>query len=197
MAVLPTASISTRTFIIGAIAAAATLELLWGAWVLWGPKRGNPVQVNPATVTFALSPESGNSLVGQPFEVALMIHTNGRSVSAVDMLLEYDPRMLRAEPRGGTTSAVFATASALFDAYPNNQLDRAAGRISLSAIRSVGTSFNGSGIVGKVRFVPLTKGKAGVHFTYTPEGTTDSNAADVQSGKDVLGQVVGGVYEIQ
>lgn len=186
-----------RTLIIGIIAGVATIELLWGAWILWGPKEKQVTGVSPPTVTFALSPERGTFAVGEPFDVSLEVHTNGRAVSAIDMILVYDPRILRPDMKKLADAPVQATSSALFDAYPNNTVDRNGGRIELSAIRSVGRSFTGSGTVGKIRFIPLNKGKAEVKFSFEQGNTTDSNAADAESGKDIVGYTVGGVYEIK
>lgn len=139
------------------------------------------LSLSPATGDFSLSS-------GATIPVGIVVDSAGKSIDGVDVIMSFDPTRV-------TVVSPQVTPTGLFEESPLNQIDNTAGTIRFSAL-----TFNAkpaAGIVGTFAFKPKVAGEITFTFAFTPGATTDSNVADHQSAKDILGKVENGRYNFK
>jgi hypothetical protein len=152
------------------------------------------VLASPAmAATLSLSPASGLVNKGCAFGVSVQLNTGGVDVDGTDVILKYNPKQF-------TVSSVVN--GSIFNDYPGNSIDNAAGKVSIYALASQNTSFTGSGIVATVNFTPATDLAATsptISFDFdsaSPTKTTDSNVTQKGTTSDILSSVTNGTYTL-
>lgn len=144
-----------------------------------------PAQTSPApekqrvpSAVLALQTTNLQVEVGQEIPVDIVLDTDGALVDGVDVIISFDPVLLKAEPvKVGT----------LFNDYPQNAQED--GKITLSGI-SDSTGYSGKGILGTIVFKAVKQGSASVKIEYSPDATIESNVILSGAAKDILGNVL-------
>jgi hypothetical protein len=110
--------------------------------------------VQKATVSF--SPKAGSFTQGSLFEVPIMIDTHGKSVNAVELYVQFDPRKLTIVDPVGRQSAVGVWVEP--PTYSN----------SLGTLKLIGTIPGGittaAGLIAKITFKGIASGESRVTF---------------------------------
>lgn len=110
--------------------------------------------IQKATVSF--SPKAGSFTQGSPFEVPIMIDTHGKSVNAVELYIQFDPRKLTIVDPVGRQSVVGVWIEP--PTYSN----------SLGTLKLVGTIPGGittsAGLIAKITFKGIAPGESRVTF---------------------------------
>jgi len=139
------------------------------------------------SASFLLAPSGGTVVLGEVFEVLILLSTGEARVDGADAILRYNPKMLRvvALEKGG-----------LFEEQLQNRVDDVAGEIRLSDMTfDAGPKM---GTFGVVSFEALQRGATSVFFDFLPGATRDSNVALTSSGgEDLLKEVGNAQYVIK
>lgn len=143
------------------------------------------VAVKPSPTTVTLTASASTVKVGQKVTVSINISSQ-RKVAGADLIMTYDPKFLSVEPDPKGSPV---TAGTIFTDYPQNILNNAAGRITVSAITSSQSGVLGSGNFGSIVFTAKSVGQTKIAVDFTPGSTTDSNVIETKTGKDVLEKV--------
>ena len=137
-----------------------------------------------AGASLSFSPATESLMVGDSFEVNVVLDTGGVETDGVDIIITYDDLKLEAK------NAAFG------DLYDNkiNEDVSASGKIVLQAVSDVGSGFVGTGTVATLNFKAVAGGMAQVSFDMIGESTTDCNVNS--DGEDILASVSNGSYTI-
>lgn len=141
----------------------------------------------------SLSPASGTFNTGCSFGLDVNLDTQGASVDGTDAILIYD---------NSRFSATSINTGTIFSDYPGSSADDAAGKVYISGLASISSSFSGSGTLARVNFTVKTGAPAGatmVKFDFDPQNKTetrDSNVVSKTINSDLLSSVVNGNYTV-
>lgn len=138
---------------------------------------GGSNQKNIANITLTTSQPSYK--VNDIVPVLVKINAGGYSLSGVDLIINFDPKMLDIKVENITKGKVF-------DEYPLIAADAAKGQITISAINSLKKSFVGSGQFVQFNLQAKAPGKTTLTIDHKKDSTADSNLMDMSSSKDVL-----------
>jgi len=123
---------------------------------------------------------------GQEFQAHIMINTNDKEISGVDILMEYDEQAIQ------VIHAIDATES-VFPIWPMRTAEN--GKISMSALVVPGQTFSGQGKIATLWLKALKPGKTSISFVFEKDSTEDTNAAF--NGKDLLDKVINAKFNIK
>jgi hypothetical protein len=137
-----------------------------------------------AGASLSFSPASKSVMVGDSFEVDVVLDTGSVETDGVDILISYDEMKLEAKN---------ATLGNLYDNKINEDVSQP-GKIVLQAVSDVGSGFVGKGNLAKLSFKAIAGGPAQVSFEMMGESTTDCNVS--ANGEDILASVSNGTYTI-
>lgn len=140
-----------------------------------------PAAAQAASLKF--SPPSGNFVVGETFNVAVYLDTEGKSVNALDLTLNFPPDKMQVVSPGTGNSIVGVWVS---QPRFNNQ----EGTIRLQGGIPEGINVS-AGLVTTITFRARGVGSAALKF-----GASSRVLANDGSGTDVLGQTKNGVYDL-
>ena len=136
------------------------------------PQPETTIPTIPAS--FGLTPANKTLKTGETLSLSLSLASGDFAVDAVDLILTYDPQLLKAKE---------IVQGTIFDLYPIKQIDNKEGRIQLSAASGLKegkiTGFSGTEEFGNITFETL---KAST----SAQITIDSNSIAAASGKNVL-----------
>lgn len=136
----------------------------------------------PPSGILSLSSKSSQVKVGQKIAVVVSLRADGKSISGSDVILRFDPGLLRGET---------VEESKLFDIYPRKTIDNVKGKISITAFRSTDKSpLAGDREVATVTFTAAKEGTADISFDFVPFTTNHSTIAESDTSKNILGNVV-------
>ena len=140
------------------------------------------------TSNVSLSLESQNTelQVGDEVTANIMIDTDNKEISGVDIVITYDAQALELVGEIDSTDSVFSI-------WPMKLASQ--GSITFSALVMPGQSFTGLGKIASLKFKALKPGETEVYFVFEPDSTQDTNAAF--NGQDLLDKVINAVYNIQ
>ncbi len=123
--------------------------------------------------------------VGEIIPVGLILTTGGRTVSAVDALVNFDSNYLE-----GTNSSIIIPSEDSFQDYPQLLVDQQKGLIQVSAVSFLPErGLNG---IKKFAIINLRAKRAGsvqLTFDFKSGSTIDSNVLDVKTATDILDKV--------
>ena len=137
-----------------------------------------------AGASLSFSPASKSVMVGDSFDVDVVLDTGGVETDGVDVLISYDEMKLEAKN---------ASLGNLYDNQINEDVSQP-GKIVLQAVSDVGSGFVGTGNLAKISFKAIAGGPALVSFEMIGESTTDCNVT--ANGEDILASVSNGAYTI-
>lgn len=151
------------------------------------PSQSLTTKAAVANASLALSPATGDYTfaVGTSYPVGIVLDSAGKTIDGVDIVINFDPTKARVEGTSLSTTSIF-------EQYPQNEVDNARGIIKLSGLTFTPKPL--TGIITTFRFQPLVKGEVNFTFSFTPGATTDTNIADHDTAKDILGSVENGRY---
>lgn len=143
--------------------------------------------------TLSLDPATGTFNQGCTFSVNIMVDTEGKQTDGTDAILLYVPSVLNGQS---------ITNGTIYPDFPGNNIDNAAGKITISGLASVSTPFAGKGVLATVKFTVGSSAPAGaaqVKFDFDPNNkdeTRDSNVVERGTVVDTLNAVFDGNYVI-
>jgi len=154
---------------------------------------------SPATVmaaSLSLSPASGTFNRNCNFSLDVVIDTQGAQTDGTDAILFYD------SSRFSINTSLITPNTAVYPDFPGNNVDEAAGKITISGLASVATPFTGKGTLATLQFSVKDSAPTGatqITFDFDPNNkakTTDSNVVERNTVVDVLNSVVNGNYTV-
>lgn len=146
--------------------------------------------------TLSLSPASGTFNSGCPFTLSIILDTLGAKTDGTDAILIYD------SSRFAISTSSIAPNTSVYPDFPGNNVDEAAGKITISGLGSVNTPYSAKGTLASLNFTVKDAAPAGatqIKFEFDPadkQKTTDSNVVERDTIRDVLNEVVDGNYTI-
>ena len=152
----------------------------------------------PSNATLALLPSSGNYVIGNNFNVDIILNTSGQATAGTDALLTYNPLDLQVQDSDAVTAGTQIKPGTLYAIYPSNSVDATTGKIFFSGIITPGgTGYTGTGVLATITFKVLRVASSStVSFNFTLGATNDSNVAEKTSYSDILGSVTNGIYNL-
>lgn len=120
--------------------------------------------------------------VGETIPVAAVVDTGGKSISGVDLIIHFDPKVLEI-----TQGAI--TRGKIMDEYPMISVDTKNGLISISGIDNLKNSFKGIGQLALMNFRAKTVGKTDLVIDFKKGATTVSNITEDKTSKNILERV--------
>lgn len=151
------------------------------------PRVGSTAATQQYSAALLLSPTQETVILGETFEVSILLETGEAKIDGVDAVLRYNPGVLK---------VVKLEKGGLFEEYVYEKVDEVKGEIHLSGVTFDPRSKTGT--FGTILFEPLREGITTVFFDFTPGSTEDSNVALTgSSGTDILKKVGNARYVIQ
>ncbi|MBU1000744.1 cohesin domain-containing protein [Patescibacteria group bacterium] len=122
--------------------------------------------------------------INEVVPVAVNIDTGSQAVNGVDVIINYDPKILEATPGGLLKGRIF-------EEYPNMTVDAGKGLIAVSGINNSQDGFGGIGQFAAINFRAKIAGTTLLTIDFKGKGSTiDSNLVETGISKDILEQVV-------
>lgn len=153
----------------------------------------SPGLVFAQAATLSLSPASGTFNKSCNFSLNIVLNTGSAQTDGTDAILIYDSSRF---------SAKTITSGTIYPDYPGNNIDEQNGRITVSGLASVSSSFSGTGTLATINFQVLDNAPSGVSqikFDFDPADkakTTDSNVVERGTVADILNSVTNGNYTV-
>lgn len=151
---------------------------------------------SPATAfasTLGLEPATGTFNKGCSFSINVLLDTQGTQTDGTDAIIIYDPTRFTAQ------NIINGT---IYPDFPGNNIDSAAGKITISGLASVATAFSGKGTLATMNFTVKDMAPTGstqMTFEFDPNDkakTTDSNVVETNTIADTLNSVTNGNYTV-
>lgn len=118
---------------------------------------------------------------GDVFSIDVVLAPGDTYIDGIDARISYNPSILEV--------VKVDTASSVFSAFPSNSIDEKKGMVSFAALSAPNTSVDKNGNVASLLVKALTQGISPVAFVFTPNNSTDTNAAEHGTGRDALENV--------
>lgn len=145
------------------------------------PARQSPAQAGTVGKISLITPKASVKL-NEAIPVTVMVDTGGHTIDGVDLIVQYDPKILEV-----TTGNL--TKGQILDEYPLMSVDASKGLISVSGINRSGNGFSGSGQFAVINLRAKQKGKTSLTIDFKQGSTTDSNLVERNTSKNILEQV--------
>lgn len=120
--------------------------------------------------------------VDETIPVSVMIDTGGHTISGVDLIVRFDPKVLEVVPGGLIKGKIL-------DEYPLLTSDADLGLVSVAGTSSLDRGFSGTGQFASLNFRAKAPGRTSLTVDFKVSATTDSNLVDSTTSKDILGSV--------
>jgi hypothetical protein len=150
--------------------------------------------------TFSLSPTIGSHQVGEDFNIQVKIDAKGDQVQGAQIILHYDPQILKVQDSLTDVSGTQIKPEALFPNYINNYIDEQAGTITLAGYivpPEDPITISGEQLFATVTFNALKESSGtNVSFEYTRNDPNKTGIAEAVSNADILASVTNGNYII-
>lgn len=150
-------------------------------------------QVFAAGASLSISPGVGTFNKGCSFSVDIVVDTGGAQTDGTDAIIFYDTtRFSAVKVRDGT----------IYSDYPGSIIDPSAGKITISGLSSVTSTFSGAGTLASIDFMVLSnalEGATQITFDFDPNDkgkTTDSNIVERGTVADILSSVNNGAFTV-
>jgi hypothetical protein len=141
------------------------------------------------TAVLAVTPKESSTTVGQQVQVVVTLDTKGDATSGVDLVLNYDPKLLEVVDADPAVADVQVAKGPLFDFAPANLVNLSSGKIVFSGSQQpTSAGFTGTGNVATVNFRAKSAGNATVGFEFTPGSLRDTNVIKKSDGRDLLNE---------
>lgn len=151
---------------------------------------------NPAyafAATLSLSPSSGTFNKGCQVNIEIKLDTGGAQTDGTDAIILFDQ---------GKLTANSITPGTIYSDYPGNNPDNEGGKVTISGLASISSTFSGQGTLATIHFTVKENAGTGatiVKFDFDPNDktkTTDSNVVQRGTIQDILSSVTNGNYTI-
>lgn len=137
--------------------------------------------------SLTLWPTEGKYQVGTFFSINLLLDNKNKKAAGIDIILYYNPTILEVvEIRKGS----------VFENFVLIEIKKEKGEIRVSALSPPGQGFIGQGEIATLDFKALQKGKTDLVFDFQKSSTAATNLAELGTGRNLLGEVINGSYEI-
>lgn len=146
-----------------------------------------------AAAALSLSPSSGTFNKSCSFSLDVVLDTGGAETDGTDAIIIYDASRFR---------ATSISTGSIYSDYPGSNIDEATGKITVSGLSAVTSSFTGKGTLATINFTVQDNAAAGVSqikFDFDANNkakTTDSNVVQRGTASDILNSVVNGSYTV-
>lgn len=165
------------------LGAVILVEIIYAIVTLRSPVSLPPEPTLPMEAAIILSSPKDQYKVGENVAVLVQVDTGSRATDGVDLLLNFDPKVLEA-----STGAI--AKGAIYPEYPQMKIDAKLGQIQISGISGLqGRSFTGKGTFAIINFKAKAAGDASLTVDFSPGKTDDSNVVEAISGNDILESV--------
>jgi hypothetical protein len=139
------------------------------------------VPISGAKIT--LNASSPIMKLGQRNPVKLRIDTGGHTINGADIVINYDPGILKLSKDSIETGSVFAE-------FPLIDVATSSGTIRISGTSSAnGVGFSGINSLATLIFTAIAPGKSDLSIDYVPGSTTDSNLIESSTSQDIIEKV--------
>lgn len=172
----------TRKNIFMVLGAVITVEVIWAALSLVKSPAPTNETIKLTVVkapTISLLSSKTSLKVGEKVTVDINF-SSGKKVDGADILINYDPKILSAQP---------VIKGTIFPDFPVSKVDEKSGRITVSGITDQRGGVLANGLFGSVEFSAKAAGTARISLEFTPLSTADSNLTESGTGKDILEKV--------
>ncbi|MCR4305818.1 MAG: cohesin domain-containing protein [Candidatus Daviesbacteria bacterium] len=177
-------SIPKIIFII--LGVALIIELVYAGWSLFPKSISTPLSVTQtseqsiAGITLTTSKQSFR--VGEIVPVSVMIDAGSKTISGVDLIIQYDPKILEVTKEDLIPGRVM-------DEYPLRSVDPNKGLVAVSGISSLGNGFSGAGEFAILNFKAKTQGRASLVINFEKGSTVASNLVKADTSENILEKV--------
>lgn len=113
--------------------------------------------------------------IGQTFEIAITLNTDGADVRKAEAVITFDPAKL-------TVTTI--SPGAIFSSYPQKSFSE--GTIRLAGEMAGTASFSGIGKLGTITFQGKSAGTTTLSFSCTPGETNESNIIQAVTNGDII-----------
>jgi len=137
-------------------------------------------QVDYKKAILSLFVEQEEIKAGDEIKVNIILDTQSQPVDGVDVILKYDPLVLKAQDKEVKKGEVFTN-------FMTNEINQETGIIKFSALSQPGQAFTGQGVLAFIDFQALKQGQTPISFVFEPASTQDTNVAS--QSKDILKEV--------
>jgi len=138
----------------------------------------------PGVVAVEFDKETG--AVWENLEVKILIDTQDGQIDGFDIILNFNP-----QDWAVLSPQVSLVETAAFAQYPVNLIDPVQGKVELSGLTSLESSFTGEMVVGSFLLQPQRAGRLNLEVYFEGEGEgRDTNLAEKGTGEDILGDVI-------
>lgn len=131
------------------------------------------------SASLSLSSDKTTLKVGEAVKVSVKLKINGKSSTASDLTIKYDPKFLYPVSKTNPFEK-----GDLYERIVFNAADFKTGLATMSAISSADKQASGEGVLAVIQFRALKEGQTGVKVVFSLDNTTDSNV--VVDARDVL-----------
>lgn len=136
----------------------------------------------------AIEFDKETATVRENIEVKILIDTQDRLIDGFDIILQFDP-----QDWAVLSPQVSLVETAAFAQYPVNLIDPVQGKVELSGLTSLESSFTGEMVVGSFLLQPQRAGRLNLEVFFEGAGEgRDTNLAEKGTGEDILGEVING-----
>lgn len=161
------------------------VEIIYAVRVLTAP-----TPAPPAALKQVVQKEIGGKIsltvpktsyeVNETIPVSVMVDTGTHEVSGIDLIVQYDPKILEASSAGLIKGEIL-------DEYPLLSVDAKKGLISISGISSLKRSgFAGQGQFALINFTSKAPGQSSLVVEFKGGATTASNLVEANTSKNIL-----------
>jgi len=146
-----------------------------------------------ADAALSLSPREGEVASGNTLEVDINVDTGGASVSAIDIIVSFDPSKFEV--------SVDDSSKILSQFYPsdaNERVDNNAGEVRFNNfVGATEDPFSGQGTISTLVLTPkVDSGTSSFMFDFTEGSEADCNVIDTATVSDILTTTEDGTYSI-
>ena len=181
----PRKFITPKTIFLG-LGVILLIEVIFAIKTLTAPTPPPPTvqsKSQPTSVNLSLEAVGGDFKTGGVVTVNVRVNTGGHQTDGIDLVLNFDPKILEATPASLIKTAIYPD-------YPQMRVDSKTGLIQISGISGVeGGTFKGEGILATINFKAKAKGETMLKIDYAKGKTDDSNVVESGTGLDILEDV--------
>lgn len=175
------------------LAVVVLIEIFIGFKTLTKPLPTLP-QIRPlSNASLSLLSDKKVYQLGEIIPVGVLLATGGRTVSAVDALVQFDNNYLEA-----SNSSIIIPSEGSFQDYPQLSVDQQKGLVQISAVSFLPErGLNGIKKFAIINLRAKKEGRVKLNFDFKADSTIDSNVLDVKTAVDILDKVNGLTLEIR
>lgn len=141
-----------------------------------------------AKAELSLKPKQAEVTVGESFEAEVFLSQEKAKLLGVDVVLTYEPAKVSVEE---------VVLEKVFPETPPVQIKEAEGKIFITTYAKEGKEIEGEVKLATLKLKAKVGGETKLDFQFSRGETTDSNALDFESRKDILDKAEGAVYTVR